>query len=172
MSVESVHPPPQAPHHSTWALRTVAVYELVKGVLFLAIALGALSLVHKDLGEEAQNIVKRLHLDPAWHYSKVFIEESSKIHANRLVWFAATAGTFSVVRIVAGIGLWRERPWAEWFAVVSAALYVPIEIHHLIVRPSLMLGCVIAVNLAIVVYLSRLLLERHRKRAAAARKDS
>lgn len=168
MSVETAHPPPQAAHHSPWALRTVAIYELVKGVLFLAIALGALSLVHKDLAEEAQNIVKRLHLDPAWHYSKLFIEESSKIHTNRLVWFAVTAGTFSVVRIVAGIGLWREQPWAEWFAVASAALYVPIEIHHFFVRPSLMLGCVIVLNLAIVVYLSRLLLERHRKRRAAA----
>lgn len=161
--------PPDVPHHKApVGLKWVAAYEFIKGVLFLGIALGALSLVHKDLGEEAQNIVRRLHLDPAWHYSKLFIEESSKIHANRIIWFAVIAGTFSIIRIVASIGLWHEKHWAEWFAVLSAGLYVPIEIHHLIVRPSLVAGGILIVNLAVVVYLSRLIMINYKRRKAIA----
>ncbi len=168
MSVETVPSPPPATRHVPMGVRTVAIYEFVKGLLFLAIALGALSLVHRDVGNAAQEILKQFHLDPAWHYSKVFVEAFSKFTDTRLRLFALIAGTFSVIRIVAAIGLWRERAWAEWFAVISAGLYVPIEIHHICVRPSLMLGCVLVANLAIIVYLSRLLLARAERRRAAA----
>jgi len=69
---------------------------------------------------------------------------------------------------VAAYGLWHERPWAEWFAVICAALYVPVEIHHLCYRPSLILAGILIVNLAIIAYLGRLLQANHRRRKAKA----
>jgi uncharacterized membrane protein (DUF2068 family) len=167
MSLESEKAILAAHHHKApLALRGVAIYEFVKGLLFVAIALGALSLVHKDVGDIAQDIVKRLHLDPAWHYSKLFIEESSKLNDKGLRLLALVAAIFAIVRLVAGYGLWHERPWAEWFAVICAALYVPIEIYHLFERPGLRIAGILIVNIAIIVYLSRLLLANHRRRKA------
>src|SRR5581483_5266406 len=144
MSLEIKRPPAPAHHKAPMGLRWVALYEYGKGLLFLAIAAGALSLVHKDVGDAAQDILRFFHLDPAWHYSKLFIEESAKFNDSRLRMAAVIAIVFAIVRLVAGYGLWHERPWAEWFAVICAALYVPIEIHHLFHRPSLMIAGILA----------------------------
>lgn len=66
------------------------------------------------------------------------------------------------VRFVEAYGLWRERRWAEWLAIVSGGIYLPIEIWELsqgITWPRLLL---FSVNFAIVAYLGRAL-ARHRQ---------
>lgn len=172
MNLEIVNPTSPEHHKPPVGLRWVAIYEFVKGLLFLAIALGALSLVHKDVGNIAQDILKRFHLDPAWHYSKLFIEESSKFTDTRLRFAALIATIFAIVRLVAGYGLWHELPWAEWFAVICAALYVPVEIDHLCRQPSITIIVVLIVNFAIIVYLSRLLMANHKRRKARSMQGS
>ena len=49
----------------------------------------------------------------------------------RLWLLAAAATAYALVRGVEAYGLWFERRWAEWFALVSAGLYVPVEIFEL-----------------------------------------
>ena len=60
-----------------------------------------------------------------------------------------------------------ERHWAEWFAVISAGLYIPLEIYHLWHRPSPLAGIIFLTNVIIVVYLGRLLAADHRRKKAA-----
>jgi len=170
MSLEIQNPTSHAPHKPPMGLRGVAIYEFVKGLLFLAIALGALSLVHKDVLNTAEKILRFFHLDPAWHYSKLFIEASSKFTDTRLRLFALVAGIFAIIRIVDAYGLWHERPWAEWFAVISAGVYVPVEINHLYRQPSPAILVILMLNIAIIVYLGRLLLANHRRRKAISTK--
>ncbi len=148
------------------------MFEFAKGILFLLFGLGALSFVHSDVADAASKLILHLHLDPAWHYSKMLIEESSKLTVSQVRHLGLFALFFSVVRFVESFGLWHEKQWAEWFAVISAALYMPLEIHHLIkhfldTREVSWTGVIIlGVNLAIVIYLWLLLAEEYRKRAA------
>ncbi len=172
MSLEIVNTTSLEHHKAPAGLRWVAIYEFVKGLLFVAIALGALSLVHKDVDDAARYILKTFHLDPAWHYSKLFIEESSKFTDTRLRLAALIAGSFAIIRIVDAYGLWHERPWAEWFAVISAGVYVPVEIYHLCRKPSLTIVIVLVVNIAIIVYLGRILMANHKRRKAHAMRSS
>src|SRR5271154_7121154 len=123
-------------HKAPLGLRGVAVFELIKGVLFLIIGLGALSLVGKDVDQAAENILRLLHLDPTWHYSKLFIDESAKVTDTRLRLIAMVSLTLSAIRVVESYGLWHERPWAEWLAVISATVYIPIELRHFYNYPT------------------------------------
>lgn len=56
--------------------------------------------------------------------------------------------------------------WAEWLAALSGALYIPLEVAHLVHRTTLINAAVLLANLAIVCFLAWQLWQRlHRKRA-------
>ena len=80
-------------------------------------------------------------------------QQASDLAASKaidLVLLAAGALAYATVRFVEAYGLWRERVWAEWFAVASSGIYLPIEVWELakgITWPRVLL---FAVNLAIV----------------------
>jgi uncharacterized membrane protein (DUF2068 family) len=68
-------------------------------------------------------------------------------------------------RAVEGYCLWHERPWAEWFAVISSSCYMPYEIYRFFKHPDAVIVIIFLVNVAIVIYLSLLLVGNHKKRA-------
>ena len=148
-------------------LRSVAVFELIKGVLFILIALGAGTLVHKDVDLWALDVVHKLHLDPAWHFSRLFIEASSKLNDTRLRLVMLFASALAGIRLAEAYGLWHARAWAEWLAVISAGIYLPWEIFRFCEEPRFAGAVLFLVNLVIVLYLARLLAENHRRKQAA-----
>jgi uncharacterized membrane protein (DUF2068 family) len=135
-------------------LRTVAAFEAAKGLLVMAVGLGLLSLVHHDVQRTAEAVVRHLHLNPARHYPRVFIEAASRVSDARLWLLASGAFAYAVVRGVEAYGLWRARVWAEWFAILSGAIYLPIETYALIHRATAVKAIVLLVNVAIVGYVA------------------
>ena len=152
------------PHQAPLGLRWVAIFELIKGFLLLIVGLGALSLVGRDVVDGVEALMRHLHLDPAWHYCKLIIGASSTVTDTRLRIIASIALIVSGIRFLEGYGLWHEKPWAEWFAVITAAVYLPLEIHHFWVKPSIAGVVVFIINAVIVVYLARLLSHNCSKR--------
>ena len=74
---------------------------------------------------------------------------------------------YSTARFVEAYGLWRRRSWAEWFAVISGGIYVPIELYELaesVTWPKLV---ALAVNGAVVAVMIRELWWRHKGSSAA-----
>jgi len=134
-------------------VRAVAVFEAAKGLLVLIAGLGLLSLVHRDAQHAAETIVRHLHLNPARHYPRVFIQAAGRVSSTRLWVLAGGAFAYSVVRFVEAYGLWRLRPWAEWFAIISGGLYLPVEVYELVKHPTSVKAFILLGNLAIVAYL-------------------
>lgn len=153
--------------HHYFGLRAVAVFEFIKGFAVLLIGLGLLSLIHRDVQDAAERILRTLHLDPAWHYSKKFVEEASTLTDVKIRRLAVLAFAYAVFRIVEAYGLWFERLWAEWLAVATASLYVPAEISHVWQHFTVAHVCVLVGNLIIVAYLAYVLWDNHRERVAA-----
>ena len=134
-------------------MRAVAVFEAAKGLLVLVAGFGLLSLVHRDAQHVAETIVRHLHLNPARHYPRVFIQAAGRVSSSRLWMLAAGAFAYSMVRFVEAYGLWRLRPWAEWFAIVSGGLYLPVEVYELVHQPTRLKAAILLGNLAVVAYL-------------------
>jgi uncharacterized membrane protein (DUF2068 family) len=65
---------------------------------------------------------------------------------------AAASISYSCVRFVEAYGLWKQRNWAQWFALLSGVLYLPWEILAWIQRPSPLHAAIIAINALIVAY--------------------
>ena len=141
-------------------IRTVALLEAAKGALVLVAGLGLLSLLHKDYQEAAESIVRHLHMNPARHLPRVFIEAATKMTDKKLWLFAAGAFAYSAARGVESYGLWRLRGWAEWFAIVSGGIYLPVEIYELVRHPTPVKAAIFVTNVAIVLYVAYVRLGR------------
>lgn len=112
-------------------VRAVALFEAAKGTLVLLTGYGALSLIHHDAQRFAEQLVGHLHLNPAKHYPRIFIDTAAHLTDARLWMLATLAATYGLVRFVEAYGLWRGRRWAEWFAAVSGGIYIPFELYEL-----------------------------------------
>ena len=134
-------------------IRAVAVFEAAKGTVVIVAGLGLLSLLHRDAQHAAETIVRHLHLNPARHYPRVFIEAAARTTNSRLWLLAGGAFAYSAVRFIEAYGLWRLRPWAEWFAILSGGLYLPVEIYELVRHPTPVKAAVMIGNAVIVGYL-------------------
>jgi uncharacterized membrane protein (DUF2068 family) len=144
-------------------LRTVAALEATKGLLVMAAGLGLLSLLHHDVQRAAESVVRHLHLNPAREYPRVLIEAATQVTDARLWLLASGAFAYAVVRGVEAYGLWRARAWAEWFAIVSGAIYLPMEIYEFIHHATALKAGILLANAGIVGYLCYLRLVRRRE---------
>jgi len=135
-------------------IRTVALFEAAKGALVLVAGFGLLSLVHRDVQHAAESIVRHLHLNPARHVPRVFLDAATKMTEKRLWLLAAGAFAYAAARGVEAYGLWRLRPWAEWFAIVSGGIYLPVEICELVRHATVVKAAVLLTNVAVVLYVA------------------
>lgn len=154
-----------APAHK--GLRAIAVFEAFKGLVVLVVGFGLLSFLGRDAEVFAGHLVNRLHLNPAHHYPAIFIQAMADLTNTRLWLIAGFAALYAAVRFAEAYGLWHERRWAEWFAALSGAIYIPAEIYELVMRVTWFRITALVINVVVVGYMVWLLTENRRKRAAA-----
>ena len=131
-------------------VRAVALFEAAKGTLVLLTGFGALSLIHHDAQRIAEQLVGHLHLNPAKHYPRIFIDTAANLTDVRLWRLATLAAMYGLIRFVEAYGLWLGRRWAEWFAAVSGGIYIPFEIYELLQRATWLAVGALVVNVLIV----------------------
>jgi len=148
-------------------LRLVATFEALKGILVLAAGCGVLTLAHRNLHQAAVQLVKVLHFNPAQHYPNIFIDAADRVTDLQLWMLALSALLYAVIRIAEAYGLWTQQQWAEWFAVLSGAIYLPVELYEVSRELAWPRVTVLVVNLGIVAYLASVL-----SRSKRARKSS
>jgi uncharacterized membrane protein (DUF2068 family) len=134
-------------------LRTVAVIEATKGALVLFLGLGLFSLIHKDLDDVAEHLTDMLRVNPDGKLSNLFFKAADRLTDKTLLVLAIGAMMYSTVRFVEAYGLWHEREWAEWFALLSGCLYLPWEMLSIIRHPHPFKWVLLAINLLVVLYM-------------------
>jgi uncharacterized membrane protein (DUF2068 family) len=135
------------------ALRTVAVFEAAKGLLVLLLGLGLLRLVHKNLDEFAEQLIRFLHASPGGRLSNLFVTAAGRTTDKSLWALAAAAALYALVRFAEAYGLWLDREWAEWFALLSGSMYLPWEMYSLMRHPHPIKWVILVANIAIVLYM-------------------
>jgi uncharacterized membrane protein (DUF2068 family) len=157
-----------------FGLRGIALFEAGKGLLAVMVAIWLLSLLHKDIQDVAEHLLHFLHrifrLNPDGHLARSIIRGARRVTPGNLhLWIGGTI-LYSIIRFAEAAGLWLEKQWAEWFALISGCLYLPIEIYELAHHATPIKWAIFATNLLIVAYLAWLLRDLHndRKRLAAA----
>jgi uncharacterized membrane protein (DUF2068 family) len=144
--LEKIHPTKTGVH-------VIAIFEVVKGVIGLVAAFGILSLINRDIADFAEDLVGLLHLNSEGRLAHQIVETITKLNPSNIRFFFIAALLYSAVRFVEAYGLWMLRAWAEWFAIISGSLYIPIEIFEIYKKPTLVRVGILLVNIAVVWYL-------------------
>ena len=160
------HPKLGDPAHIK-GVRTVATFELTKGIVVLLAGLGVFSMRHKDIWGVAETFLEFFHANPQHRFVGIFIDLVSRVSDVRLWKIALAATIYVILRLVEAYGLWYIRPWAEWLAIASGSIYIPFEVADLLRKPDLIRLLIIVVNVGIVLYMVTLRLEAAKKRHAA-----
>ena len=152
---------------TTLGLQVIAGYKLLTGVLLVGLGVGLYHQLGADPGGEAIRIVTALKLDPDNRYIHGAIEWLSGISPGQLE--AIRVGTFltALLYLVEGVGLVMRKHWAEYFTVIATGLWIPLEVYEVWRRLTVIRLSILAINLAIMVYLIARLIRDRKKEAGA-----
>ena len=134
-------------------LRLIAVFKFLKAVLLIAIGVGALNLLHKDVASVLEHWVEMLGLDPGNHYVDRALQRAGNFTPGKIKNVGVGSFVYAGLFLAEGIGLWLMKPWAEWFTVIITSSLVPIELYEIHRHPSQLKVLVLILNIAVVGYL-------------------
>ncbi len=134
-------------------LYVIIAIKLLKGALFVALAITAYALSDNDLPAELQKVLHWLRLNPERKFWSELAVKLGTLTESRVLWVAIGTFVYSLFSWVEGIGLIFRISWAGWLAIGESAFFIPIEILELLHRPSKVVWVVLALNIFIVWYL-------------------
>jgi uncharacterized membrane protein (DUF2068 family) len=134
-------------------LLLIALFKLTKGVLLLIVGIGALNLLHRDVASAIARWVDILRVDPDNRYIHRLLVHVLAVTPAQLK--ATSAGTFiyAGLLLTEGIGLLLRKRWAEYFTIITTAGLIPLEVYESIHRLTVAKIAILAINVAIVIYL-------------------
>ena len=128
----------------------------------------AITLVHKDLWLIAESLLAAFHIDTDRRSAQLFLDFADNITDARLWAAARIAFAYAALRFTEAYGLWHERAWGEWVALVSGALLMPMEVHELLRGLTWVRGAMFLGNVAVVLYMLHVILTNRRARVNPA----
>ncbi len=143
-------------------LRLIAAFKLLKGLALVALGIGALKLLHKDVAAVIEHWISVFRVDPHNHFIDLLLAKLSILDDRRLKEFSVGTFVYSAIFFTEGIGLALEKRWAEYFTIITTSSLLPLEVYELAKRTSVGRGIALLINLAVVVYLI-FVLRRHPK---------
>ena len=153
------------------ALRLIAAFKLLKGVLLLAAGIGALRLLHRDVAEIANRWVSELRLDPQNRFIHALSLRAGAVDDRMLREIGVGTFFYSALLLTEGVGLWLEKRWAEYLTVILTGSFLPLEVYELTRRINGTRVTILAINVLIVAYLIRLLRRPSYVATAMVRED-
>ena len=134
-------------------LRIIGAFKLLKACSLIALGVGALKLLHRDVAAVAEHWINMFQVDPRNHFINLLLTRLSNLDDRRLK--ALSVGTFiyAGIFLVEGVGLSLQKRWAEYFTIITTSSLLPIEIYELLKRASIGRSLALVVNLTVVAYL-------------------
>ena len=134
-------------------LLLIAAFKIIKGLALLALGVGALKLLHKDVAAEAEQWIDLLRIDPQNPHIQKFLAKLFEIDDKQLKILSLGTFAYAGLFLTEGIGLAFRKRWAEYITIISTASFLPFEIYELVQRVSVPGIVILLANIAIVVYL-------------------
>jgi uncharacterized membrane protein (DUF2068 family) len=131
-------------------LTLIAIFKIVKALLLVAGGIVALQLLHPS---EANRVWRWIADVPFEGERRLFARVLTMVAAKSPAAMAIAAFAYAALFSVEGIGLFLRKRWAEWLTIVATASLIPIEIYELLHRVTAMKIAVLAINIAVVIYL-------------------
>jgi uncharacterized membrane protein (DUF2068 family) len=134
-------------------LRVIAAFKLLKACALIALGIGALRLLHKDVAAVAEHWINMFQVDPHNHFIDLLLTKLANVDDRRLKELSIGTFVYAGLFLIEGVGLALQKRWAEYFTIITTSSLLPIEIYELARRVSIGRGLALLINLAVVGYL-------------------
>jgi uncharacterized membrane protein (DUF2068 family) len=146
-----------AARHHDRGLMAIGLFKLGKAILFFFLGMGAIHLLHKDLGDEVMRIATALKFDPESKLVTLLLDKVDLIDAHRLKQISLATFGYSLLALTEGIGLMLEKVWAEYLTLSLTISFLPWELFELTRHANWFRLSLLLINLAVLAYLVWLL---------------
>jgi uncharacterized membrane protein (DUF2068 family) len=153
MATLGAAPKTKPAREGTTTLLLIALFKLIKGLLLIAVGVGAIKLLHRDVAETVTKWINFLRVDPDNRLIHSLLNRVFQVSPNQLKALSVGTFVFAGLYLTEGTGLLLRKRWAEYFTLITTAGLIPLEIYEIARHLTAAKIIVLAVNAAIVVYL-------------------
>jgi uncharacterized membrane protein (DUF2068 family) len=126
----------------------------------VAIGVGALQLVHHDVGDLLAQLAHNLHFNPESRLVDFIVDLASRLDDRLLLKIGVLVFSCAGLHLIEGIGLYLEQAWAEYLTLLITGSFLPWELFELAKKFTAMRIALLALNLLVFLYLLRLVVRR------------
>lgn len=144
-------------HHA--GLRIIAVYEIIKTLCLVLVAIAAFHLDHQQNFERLVHWLEHLSLADSNGLRWRLVTLLQDFGPSKFVAIGLVALGYAVLFAIEGIGLWLGKHWAEWFTVIATGSLIPLELYETLHRFGWLKLATLVGNVAIIIYLVRIALQ-------------
>jgi uncharacterized membrane protein (DUF2068 family) len=142
-----------AKQSSSLILILIGLFKLVKALLLIAVGIGSIRYLHKDLGSTVMHWIQVLRVDPDNRFIHGILIRIFRVTPKQLKELSVGTFLYAGVFLTEGMGLLLRKHWAEYFTIISTGLFIPLEIYELARHFTILKLAVTAINVLIVWYL-------------------
>jgi len=142
----------------------IAVYKVGQALLFIALGVGALRLLHKDIQDELTQLIDHLRFNPESKLINFILVQSSIIDDHMLRRVSAVLFAYAGLGMIEGIGLYLEKGWAEYLTLFITGSFLPWEVFEVIRRLTWIRASLLVLNVLVFLYLLKVVTVRVRAR--------
>jgi uncharacterized membrane protein (DUF2068 family) len=149
------------PHHrhNTW-LVLIAAFKVLQALLFVAIGVGALRLLHKDIEDILTRLADHLRFNPESRFVNFVLDKASIVDDRLLRRISVAVFCYAGLDLLEGIGLYLEKVWAEYLTLAITASFLPWEIFEISRRITWIRVGLFVINVLVFLYLLKIVIER------------
>jgi uncharacterized membrane protein (DUF2068 family) len=142
----------------------IAAFKMAQALLFIAIGVGALRLLHKDIGDLLARLADHLRFNPESRFVNFILEKAPLIDDHMLRRIGAVVFIYAGLDLIEGTGLYLEKTWAEYLTLAITGSFLPWEIFEVLRRVTWIRSGLLVVNALVFIYLLKVVTERVRIR--------
>ena len=148
--------------HNRW-LMLIAAYKFVLALVFVAVGVGALRLLHKDIGDLLAKMADHLRFNPESRFVNFILDKASLLDDPLLRRIGAAAFCYAGLGMLEGIGLYLEKIWGEYLTLAVTASFLPWELFEVFRRVTWIRAGLLVVNAMVFFYLLKLVTRRGKR---------
>ena len=134
-------------------LRLIALFRFAKAVIMIVSGFAALRLLRPGVEQVVTRWIAELPYAATHAAGQRLIAMILRLSPKRIEVIAAGVFAYAALFIVEGTGLWMRKRWAEWLTVVATTSFIPFEAWEVLHRRRPFGAAILALNIAIVIYL-------------------
>jgi uncharacterized membrane protein (DUF2068 family) len=156
-------------HHNRWLL-LIAAYKILQALLFIAIGLGALHMLHRDIADDLATLADHLNFNPESRFVNFVLDKAALVDDPLLRRIGAAALAYAGLGLAEGIGLYLEKAWGEYLTLIITASFLPWEVVEIFHRMTWFRSSLLVINALVLLYLAKEVTKRMAARQARHRK--